>query len=218
MKTINKFIGIVIVSILFYSCSSVKVADSWKDIKTSDIKNKNVLVVTKTNNETIRVKFEMDMVSVLNDKGYKSIQSFVKFPEMKPAINIEEGQVKEMVNKLKNSGIDVVIMTVLKDVKEYTKTVTSGSSYQVISYPVYYRRGYYRGFYRHYGIVYLESDPMAEVTSIGKKYILETVVYDLTQPKDKELISVITTEIDNPESIEVVSTDFAKKIAKELSK
>ncbi len=218
MNTINKIIGIVIVSILFYSCSSVKVADSWKDVRTADIKNKNILVVSKTNNETVRVRFELDMVNELNENGYQAIQSFVKFPEIKPTNKIEDGQIKEVINKLKNNGIDVVIMTVLRDVEEYTKTITTGSTYQVSSYPVYYRHGYYRGFHRYYGTVYVDYNPISETTSIGKKYILETVVYDLTQPVDKELLSVITTTIDNPEAIGVVSTDFAKKIVKELSK
>ena len=219
MKTINKILGLVTMSIFLVSCSStVKVADSWKDVKTSEIKNKNILVVSKTNNEAARVRFEMDMVEALNDKGYQAIQSFIKFPGIKPTNKIEEGQVKKVIDKLKKSGVDVVIMTVLQDVKEYTTTTTTGSTYQVSSFPTYYRRGYYRGFHRYYHRIYIDSDPISAITSKGKKYILETVVYDLTQPDEKELLSVITTEIENPETLGTTSEDFAKKIVRELTK
>ncbi|WP_298539078.1 hypothetical protein [uncultured Aquimarina sp.] len=59
---------------------------------------------------------------------------------------------------------------------------------------------------------------MTVLTENVKKYTLETVVYDLTQPKEKQLLSVITTEIDDPQTLGMVSLDFSKKVVKELNK
>lgn len=218
MKTISKILGITTLAVLIYSCSSVKVADSWKDVKIPNIKSKNILVVSKTDNETARVQFETDMVNALNNKGYNSIESFIKFPEIKPTNKMEKGQVKEVINKLKNDGIGVVMMTVLRDVQEYTKETTSSATYKVTSHPFYLRRGYYRGFNTYYHTTYIDANPITSIQETGNKYILETVVYDLTQPEDKELLSVITTEIDNPATLGPTSEDFAKKIVNELSK
>ncbi|PCI34818.1 MAG: hypothetical protein COB60_05675 [Flavobacteriaceae bacterium] len=218
MKTVFKIIGIVTVAIVMESCSSVKVTDSWKDIRTPEIKNKNILVVSKTGNETARVRFEKDMVDVLNDNGYKSVESFVKFPEIEQTNEIDYDRWDKLTDKLKHEGIEVVIMTVLRDTKQFTKTTTSSSVYSINTYPFYYGRGYYRGYYRHYGTMYSESYPITSVTTEGKIYVLETIVYDLTQPKDKRVLSVLTTRIDNPDTLGTTSEDFSKKIVKALKK
>lgn len=212
MKTICKTLGIVTVSILMYSCSSVKVADSWKDVQTSEIKEKKVLVVNKTDNKTAQIRFEKDMVNALGNNGYNAIESFVKFPEDKHISTLDK---EEIIDILKCEGIDVVIITTVQDVKEYKTTTVSTPTYYVSSYPTYYRRGYYRGFHRSYHTVYVDSNPISE-TSYGKKYILQTAIYDLTQPESEELLSVIITEIDNPETLGTTSKDFAKKVTKEI--
>jgi len=217
MKTVNKFIGIVTIAIVMFSCSPVKVTDSWKDIRTPDIKSKNILVVSKTDNETARIRFEKDMVSVLNDKGYQSVESFMKFPEIEQTNEIDYHKLKKITKKLKKEGIEVVIMNILRDTKEFTKTTISSSVYSINTYPAYFGRGFHRGYYRHYGPVYLESYPVTSVTTEGKVYILETIVYDLTQPEDKRMISVLTTKIDNPDSLGITSGDFSKKIVKVLT-
>lgn len=218
MKTVNKLIGIVAIAIVMFSCSPVKVTHSWKDIRTPDIKHKNILVVSKTDNETARIQFEKDMVHVLNNNGYQSVESFVKFPEIEITNEIDYNKLKKITNKLKKEGIDVVIMTVLRDTKQFTKTTTSSSVYAINTYPIYYGRGFHRGYYRHYGSVYFESYPVTSVTTEGKIYVLETIVYDLTQPEDKRVLSVLTTKIDNPDSLGTTSGDFSKKIVKELTK
>ena len=207
MKTICKTLGIITISIVMYSCSSVKVADSWKDVQTSDIKEKKVLVVNKTEDKTAQVKFEKDMTKALNNNGYNAIESFVKFPEDKLIATLDKEEIKDILDC---EGIDVVIMTTIQDVKEYKTTTVSTPTYYVSSYPTYYRRGYYRAFHRPYHTVYVDSNPISE-TSYGKKYILQTAVYDLTQPESEELLSVIITEIDNPKTLGTTSEDFAKK-------
>ncbi|WP_109300948.1 hypothetical protein [Aquimarina sp. AU474] len=217
MKTTSKLVSLMLLTTILFSCSAVKVTDSWKDVKTLDIKNKNIMVVSRSDNETLRTRFEKDLVNNLNDQGYQSVESFVVFPGSNPTDEVSEEEMHMIKEKIKKSGIEVAIVTSLKNCQEYTETTTTGVSYQVSTFPFYYR-GYYRGFYRYYGTVYMQSDPITIITSKGKVYILETVVYDLTQPEDQQLLSVITTSIDNPETIGVTSKHFSKKITKELTR
>lgn len=217
MKTISKILGIITIGIFVTSCSSVKVADSWKDVKTAEIKDKKILVLSKTNNQVNRVQFEKDLTQSLQKKGYNASESFTIFPEIKTNEKVVDSEeVEKAVKKLKENGIEVVIMTVLREVKHYSTVTTSGPAYYVTPYPMYYRRG----FYRYYRTVYIApySYPTTETISKGQKYILETLTYDLTQPESNQLVSVITTEVDNPETLSVISEDFAKKVVKVLSK
>ncbi len=217
MKTIYKLLGIGIVLILLSSCSSVKITDSWRNLEVPDIKGEKVMVVSKTDDEVARIQFEKDLVQHLSKNGYQSIASHIMFPKSSPTKELSESEIIEIKEKLKNNGVDVVIVTVLKDCEEYTKTTTRNNSYYSV-YPSYYGLGYYRGFYRYYGTVYIESDPVTMITTEAKKYTLETVVFDLTQPEEKQLLSVITTEIDDPQTLVGVSIDFSKRVVKELNR
>ena len=212
-------IGILTFVLVLFNCSTVQVANSWKDVKTSNIKDKNVLVISKTDNDVARIQFESDLVKILNANQIKATESFKIFPNISLTEELDESELKDIKENLKSDGIDVILLTVLKNVQDYTTTTTTGvSSYYINTYPLYYGRGYHRGFYRYYNTYYVNSEPITSVTSAGKKYILETITYDLTLPEHDQLLSVITTEIDNPETLGVTSKDFSKKVIKELIK
>lgn len=218
MKVVYKILGTLIVLILLSSCSSVKVTDSWRNLEVPDIKNKKIMVVSKTDDKITRMRFEKDLVQHLNQNGYQSIESYIMFPKSSPTKELTELETIKIKEELKSKGVGIVIMTILKDSEEYTTTTTtSNNSYNEV-YPPYYGLSYYRGFYRYYGTIYVKSDPVTMVTMNVKKYTLETVVFDLTQPEEKQLLSVITTEIDDPKVLGKISTDFSKRIVKELDK
>jgi hypothetical protein len=219
MKKVMRTLGILTFTLVFSNCSTVKVANTWKDVKTSSIKEKNVLVISKTDNDVARMQFETDMVNNLNSNGVNATESFKVFPEINVSEKLDETQLKCIKEELKSDGIDVVLMTVLKDTQDYTKTTTAGGiNYYINTYPIYYKRGNHRGFFRYYNTYYINAEPISTVTSTGKKYILETITYDLTLPEDKQLLSVITTVIDNPETLGNTSKDFSKKVIRELVK
>ncbi|TXG39236.1 hypothetical protein [Seonamhaeicola maritimus] len=217
-KEVKKF-GLLAFVLVLFNCSTVQVANSWKDVKTPSIKEKKVLVVSKTDNDVARIQFESDLVENLNGNQINATESFKIFPNINLTEDIDESEIKEAKENLKSNGFDVILLTVLKNVEDYTMTTTSGgSSYYINTYPLYYGRGFRRGFYRSFNTYYVDYEPIRSVTSEGKKYILETITYDLTLPEDNQLLSVITTEIDNPETLGVTSKDFSKKVIKELIK
>ncbi|MBO6607938.1 hypothetical protein [Psychroserpens sp.] len=217
MKSIKDIVGISIITLLLTGCSSVKVTDSWKDVKTTDIKDKTIMVVTQTSDKHIRRQFESDLVDELNKEGYSSKESYSILSTGKSEEPLSKEELERVKQNLKEKNIDVVIMTVLKDVNEYTKTETTGGTvYSINTHPTFYLGRYGRGFYRSYNTIYLNSEPTTTTVYNGKTYILETLVYDLSLPDTNQLLSVTTTVLDNPDNIEHTSKDFSKQIVKEL--
>ncbi len=219
MRNYKTILGTLTLIAMLFSCSTVKVSDTWKDIDSTNIKNKNILVVSKSENTTVRERFEKDMVTQLNRKGYNATESFTKYPDLNP---VREGNMKELKKigeSLVDQGYEVVVLTVLRDIEEYSKTITTSTSYTVNTYPVYYyRRGYHRSFYRGFGTIYVDGGPYETITSTNKKYILETLVYDLTMPENEQLLTIITSEVKNPETLGTTSNDFSKQMVKVMSK
>ena len=218
MKKVSKILGTLMLVTLSFSCSTVKVTDSWNGLETPNIENKNVMVIGRTEDDVARVQFESDIVQSLEQNHVQSLESFKLFPQLKMNQKLEDIELKEVKRTLKKEGVDVVLMTSLKEVQEYEKTINSGTTDYVYTYPVIYRRGYFRGFRGYYNSIYINSGSVESITSLGKKYIRETVLYDLTQGEEDQLLSVITTVIDNPESLGTTSKDFSKKLVKELVK
>lgn len=215
MKNTIKIFGITTMSVVLFSCSSVQVSNSWKDVKTTTIKQKNVLVINKTDDDIVRIQFETDLVKSLNKQNINAIESFKIFPKINTTKELNQTELNAFKNALRADGIDIILLTVLKETQDITTTRTSNSSmYSVRSYPIYYRRG----FYRFYNTYYIDPGPIISVTSKGKKYILETITYDLTQEENEQLLAVITTEIENPQTLGTTSKDFSKKVIKELVK
>ncbi|WP_353780008.1 hypothetical protein [Winogradskyella sp. 3972H.M.0a.05] len=218
MKSISKILGTLSLVTFVFSCSSVKVTDSWKDTETIDIKDKVVMVVSRTQDDVVRKQFESDIVHNLEKNNITSIESHKLFPLINEKKELSDKELKSLKKELKEQDIEIVVMTSVKDVQSFERTVTQTTDYNVYTYPVVYRRGYRRGFVGYYNSIYVNSDPVSTVTSTGKKYILETVTYDLTLPEEEQLTSVITSVIDNPESVGTTSKDFSKKLVKELVK
>ena len=217
MKTFKITLSIITLSILLVGCSSVKVTDSWKDVRTPTIENKNILIVTESNNQVIRTTFEKDIVKQLSEKGYKSVESFKLFPIMNLQDTLTKEELKDIKKELSSSGINIVVKTILKDINEYSKTYTEGGTvYYQNTYPTYYFDGYHRRFYRSYRTIYMNVEPQTTTTYTSKEYVLETLIYDLTQPEHKQLSSVITSIVDNPKDIKKTSKDFSKKLVNEI--
>jgi hypothetical protein len=53
-------------------------------------------------------------------------------------------------------------------------------------------------------------------TSTSKLYIVETTVYDLEKEGENQLVAVVTSQIDNPESAGATAKDYVKKITQSL--
>ena len=220
MKKSTYFLICFISILTFQSCSTVKVLDSWKSGNVSDLKNRNFLVVARSANDQTRLVFENEIIKQMESNGYRVTSSFAKFGNMNPNEKPSESN-KGMIKKmLESEGFDGVILTVLKDLKEETRLQKEGGYYAGGNYYGYYPR-YYGGFYGYYrhpmSMTTLGNYvPETITTSTSKVYVLETTVYDLKAPENKQLIAIVTSKIEDPESASAVAKSYVSKVSASL--
>ncbi len=216
-KTIYSLLGLTTL-LVFNSCSSVKVLDSWEAENVSSINDKNIIVIARTENNQARIAFENEIVNQLTAKGLKATSSFTKFPKLNPDQKVSEDK-QQIKSLLTDEGFNAVILTVIKDVQEQTKTVTEGGYYAgATRYP-----RYFRGFYGYYYNPMSYSTfgnyvPETSTTYTSKTFVLESVAYNLEEPEDKQLVAVVTTQIENPSNVTNIAKEYVNAITKSLTK
>lgn len=219
-KSISLILSLTVI-ILLNACSSVKVLDSWKADNIDSMNFKNILVIARTDNNQGRVIFEEEIANQLRAKGMKATESYTKFPQLNPDEKISEEKRETIITLLKNEGFNAVVLTVVKDVQETTKTVTDGGYYAGGTYASYYPM-YYGGFYGYYRHPYSYSTygnyvPSTSTTYTTKAYILETVIYNLDLSDNQQLVAVVTSKIDDPKNVFNAAKDYVKAIAKSFN-
>ncbi|MGJ5640963.1 hypothetical protein [Formosa sp. S-31] len=222
MKTSN-VINLVVIALLLCvtSCSSVKVVDSWKADNVATIKDKNILVIARTANNQARIAFEQEIANQLRAKNLKATESFKELPHIEPNKQLTEEQTKALVQTIKNEGYNAIVLSVVKDYQESTKTTTDGGYYAGGTFGGVYP-GYYGGFYGYYSypMNYVSVGnyaPMTSTTTTVKNYVLETVTYNLDEPEGKQLIAVVTSKLEDPHSMSDNAKEYADKVMKSLS-
>ena len=203
---------------LFSSCSSVKVLNSWKADNIDAIKDNNILVIARTDDMSARIAFENEIVKDLTSRGINATSSFTKFPKLNPDQEITEADEKRIKTLIMDNGYNGVVLTVIKEQQELTKTITDGAHYAGGSYYGYYPR-YYNGFYGYYHnpMSYSTLGNYVEETSTtytAQNYIVETVIYNLDEPDDKQLVAVVTSKLEEPDSASTTSKQYVKAISK----
>jgi hypothetical protein len=222
MKKIISPLLVAMTIIFFSSCSSVKVLNSWKADTIESVKDNNILVIARTDNMSARTVFENEIVKQLEERGIKATPSFTKFPKLNPDEEISEEQQKEIKNMLIDQGFNGVVLTVIKDVEELSKTTVEGGYYAGGNYAGYYPR-YYGGFYGYYRnpmsySTYGNYVEQTISTRTAKNFILETVIYDLEAEGEKQLVGVVTSRIEEPESATTAAKQYVTAISKSFDK
>lgn len=220
-KFIHSFL-ILTTILLFSSCSSVKVLNSWKGDNAYAVKDNTILVIARTDNMSARIAFENEIVKELTSKDIKATASFEKFPKLDPDKKLTKEDQEKIKAMLMDNGFDAVILTVVKEEQELTKTVTDGGYYAGSNYYGYYPR-YYHGFNGYYGNInsYSTLGNYVEKTSqtyTATNYILETVIYDLNEPDEKQLVAVVTSKLEEPDNAATTAKQYVKAISKSFDK
>lgn len=216
----TKFTLLLLISIFFFSsCNSVKVLGSWKSENSETMKEKNILVITRTANLTARVPFEKEIAKQLRSKGMTVTESYKKFPTLNPNAEMTEERSEAIKSILDAENFNGIVLTVLKDKKSYTTVSEYGGGYYAgmpysAMYPSYY--GGFRGYYAHpmsystYGMI---SEPGYSVRK-STTYILETVIYNLDLPETDQVVAIVTTEIKDPKAknIDKIAAKYVERI------
>lgn len=218
MKKLIYLFSILTFILFFSGCSSSKVLSSWKADNADAAKGNNYIVIARTANTQARIAFENEIVKQLSEKGMKATASYTKFPKINPDEKVSDDKINEITNTLKSEGFNGVVLTVIKQIENVSETTQDGGYYQGGNYYGYYPR-YYGGFGGYYGNRMSYSSmgnyvPETTTTRTSKNYVLETVIYNLDESDDKQLVAVVTSKIEDPESASEAASDYVKGIAK----
>ncbi|MEI6866073.1 hypothetical protein [Flavicella sp.] len=216
MKNLKFAILITFSVFMLSSCkSNVEVINAWKSDKLNTMKNSNILVITRTADNKERGAFEEQMVAYLKNKNIKSSTSYMKLPVFDIQRKYSDEEKKELVENIKKMGFDAIILTSLKRRTEKT-VVTQGGYYASGSYSNLYPK-YYGGFNGYYNNIGYETYvPSRTRIDVQAKFVLETVMYNLNLPATEQLVAVVTSAIDDPESVYTASEKYVKEIANSL--
>ncbi len=222
----NYFYYLLVLLLLLQACSSVKVLDAWKgaDDSVEKFKQKNVLVFTRSANNSARIAFEEQIAMALEERGIKATESFKKFPKIHMNREMTEKREEMIRSILDSEGYNGIVLTTVKDKEQTTRTETSGV-YVGASYGAYYP-GYYGGFYSYYRHPYAYGPyyssfggyiPTGTTTSTSTTYVLETVAYNLDEPPENQLVFVVTTSLSDPSDAYKTAEKYVAEIVKSLS-
>lgn len=225
MKNNSYFILLAITFALIQSCSTTKVLDSWKaEPSIIDIfKEKNVLVIARTSNTMSRNAFEREIADALRARGIKASESYHKAPNLHPEVEMSEERMAMIKSIINSEGYDAIVLTVIKDKTQTTRTSTSGI-YMGASYGSYYP-GYYGGFYNYYAQPYAYGNyynsfggfiPTSTSTYVDTDYVLETVAYNLDEADGKQLVAVVTSKLNDPNKADKTAKEYVDLMIKHL--
>ena len=212
MKSSSFSFVVLILSFLTLSCGpSVSVTDSWKAPDIADSKSDHFLVMARVDDMPGRQRFEQEIANRLREGGVDAMESYLKFPNLNLNDKMSPAEIDELEEMLAREGINGIVLTVIKDVKQEIKTTSSGG-YHAGYYP--YFDGYYGAYYSPYGSrgSYI---PASSRTYQSDIYKLETVVFDLDRKGD-QMIAIISVNITDPKSASEVAPKYSQKLAKQF--
>jgi hypothetical protein len=191
--------------ILFFSCSSARVTDSWVNEDYKDYQPKKILIVGLTDNLNGRVLFEEQLKTELANRGIETVESYDVFRPIFTSLKQTEGDIQKEVERISKEGFDAILISTVKGVDE--KTSYSGDTYM--------RNYYWRRFGRYY---YLAQDVyhLEGYYTKYKIYHIEASLYNLKEDNDKSLVWVASYDLVDPKQINTTVTDYVKAIVKSL--
>ncbi|MBO6608048.1 hypothetical protein [Psychroserpens sp.] len=227
LKQLKVLAFILLMSMTLQNCGGTKVLNAWKaeENVVNKFKEKNVIVIARTANDQARLAFEIAITDALKSQGINATSSFTKAPKIYPNKEITEERVAFIKELLGYEGFNAVVLTVIKEKEQSIHTSSSGI-YVGATYSNYFP-GYYGGFYDYFSYPYAYGSyynsfggyiPTSSSTYVQTDYVLETVVYNLDEADDNQLVAVVTTELKDPKDADKTADNYVKEIMQSLKK
>lgn len=197
----------VLILVVFFltGCGDTRVTGVWKKSDFVGQPFQSILVVGLAKDESNTNIWEDIMADQLKQNGVNATTSTKCFPRDN---DITKG---EILNYVKDKGMDAVLVTRLVDTKEekgyYPPT---GGSYYGGGYYGGPRHRYYNNFGTYYDTVYTPG-----YTTTYTTVILETNLYDAAS---QELVWSMSSDTFDPASSNKLSQSVSKKVVKALQK
>ena len=213
------FFGVLILGL--GGCKSFKVLYNWSAEDQEGIEGKKILVVARTTEVEARQAFEKEVTEFLRAAGQDATASYVAYPDFDPGQRITKEEGGQIERILKENGYNAVVMTVLKDYQEDTRTMVDSGyeasvNYGYIDRPTYLGWGFYTYFY--HPLSYSTEDILVEQNTVdtitSKLYVLDSMAFNLDLEEDKQMVRLFRASIENPEDAVSTARSYAKAIAK----
>lgn len=213
------------IGLFLSSCSSTKVIDSWKADNAGDIKSKNFLVITRTNNAEAREVFENAIMRELRNQKIKASVSYNLIENLSPNKKLNEQEVEAAKQMIRDKGFNAIAITVLKE-KKQTLQIRQEGGYMAGATVSNAIDPYLYNFYTYY------SDPMSVPTSRYEgnyiepsiqqdrsiTYFLETLIFNLDNPDKEQLVGQVLSSLEDPDSAVDVAGNYARTVSRTLRK
>ena len=206
MKKLSLFVTALVLSAILYSCGGMTyVTDTWraKGFTGKKFTKLGVMAVTK-NNIVARRTVEDAMTRDLKASGVNAVTTYDAFAyntfdkDGDGKVDDKENAEKLVQEKMKELGVDGIMIMKVKDISKEQKYVPGSPTYM----PSYYYAPYYSYYFQSYDMLY---SPGYYVTDT--QYYIETSIFDVGKA---ELLYSMLSETVNPSSI----TDFSKSFTK----
>ncbi|MBC9795789.1 hypothetical protein [Sinomicrobium weinanense] len=202
----KKIILIIAVQV-FTGCSSVRLADSWRDNAYSGKIPEKVLVVGITDNLMGRKIYEEHLKDEFQARGIDAVESHRVFSPSFMHSRQSEAAIREEVDKFADSGYDAILVSVVKGVSE---EVSYSRGYARTDY--FWRR--FGGYYFVYQDIYFDPGYYDRYNI----YHIEASLYDIKAPDSKSLVWVASFDLVDPGSINRTVKDYVRRMTRELEK
>ena len=189
--------------VFLWSCSTT-MKYTWTKENFQGKKFEKILVLTISKNLKSRTLFENTVVELLANEGITSTNALNVFTPVEDMSKLTE---EEIENRIKNGGYDGVLVTSLIDINTRDVRVNNTTPYYPYMYGGYYGYGYRSFIYSNYNYMYSIDTYREE-----KTYVLETRLYDVNEPNNKEAIVWSgQSELVDPSGAESASTERPRR-------
>lgn len=190
---------ILIVVVLFYSCTSSELVENWKnpDIKTFEAQK--VLVIGITPEKNTRQVFEKKLVAELKKNGVDAVKSIDYFENSFTSSPKTEKEMLALESDLIKNGFDAILLSKVLGVED---KVTVVKAYRNLDRTFKsFREDYYNNQEIYYDEDYYEE---------YKVFHAESSLYCICPDKERELIWKGAIDVTEPENIKKAVGDYVK--------
>ncbi|WP_062061484.1 hypothetical protein [Aquimarina longa] len=193
------YLYIMILTGLFYSCTSSELIENWKNPDIKVFEAQKVLVIGITPDENAREVFEKKLASALKKGRVNAIKSIDYFENSFASSPKTEKELMALESMLLKNGFDAILLskvlgvedkvTVVKAFRNLDKTFNSFRDDYYENQNIYYDEEYYE----EYQVFHAESS-----------------LYCICPDKERELIWKGSIDITKPENIRKAAGDYVK--------
>ncbi len=200
----------LLLTLAIFVLTSCKTTYLKQSTNVSNVKKSydKVLVVSKSKDQTARIKAEQQMVKDLGAQGVKAESSMQVIKMESFDKQLSEEELDALREDIIASGYDAIVITTLINAQEYTDVIPG--TYNTGYYPA--RYGRWGRYYAYYPATYWEPDRI----ETGVEYTVESCLYDLTVDQGDNLQWVGRFQLKNPSDLVKTIEKFSLELVTEL--